>query len=341
MNLGATLVRPPSVATPARRRGHAPTWVKPTLAIFCLVQIVLLGSMRATSGLAHLRAIQSMADPSPLTAAAACVEGTAAVDDFWPAVPLLGMGRLLPFGTARAWGQLPLLVDVARGTCPAIRLYATIAPAPDRSIADGATADLLASIRHNESELAAANAQLASAWRELDGVDLSALSADARLARVAGAIATARQQQADVSDALALATPERLETLLGGRGPRAMVLRLLDGTADAQAYAVLRDGQVETIQVGQPSAAVAVLVAVDSAGLNDLVSTIPHAEVPAGASDGSVASAVLAGLARAPFGDQDDVASALRRSADDHHAWMWFEDPALRAMATRHGWVLE
>ena len=44
-------------------------------------------------------------------------------------------------------------------------------------------------------------------------------------------------------------------------------------------------------------------------------------------------------IVRMPLLDEERVMSAIKHSAEDQHAWLWFEDPALQALAARRGWV--
>src|SRR5205823_7807991 len=192
LSLGTTLVPQPRVQPPARQPRVPPKATLTLIALCCVVELGVLGYARTMSGLAHLHAIQSVSEPSAWGVAAACTEGVAALDDFWPALPLLNVGRVIPLASAHAWGQVPLIVDVARDTCPAVQLYASITPWPDRSIEDGVAADLLDNVRLEQSQLTVASAQLSHAWSQLDGFDLQALSADSRLARVARVLGAAR-----------------------------------------------------------------------------------------------------------------------------------------------------
>lgn len=317
--------------------------------MFCVVELGVLSYARTMSGLAHVRAVTDMyaaTELSAATSAAACTEGMAAIDDFGPALPLLNLGRLMPLATARAWGQVPRLVDAAREACPPLKLYASLAPWPERSIQAGATADLLTDIRNERSRLEAGRAQLADAWSTLGSLDLQALAADPRLARIARAISTAREQQADVADALTLASPAHMETLLGGDGPRSIVLSVISGDAgDAvgQAYAVIQDGRVVRVDIGTPSVSPEAVISLDHAGLASVEGKLSHLQLPDGASASASAAeqarAVLDEVVRVPLSSDEAVLSALRHSADVHQAWLWFEDPALQELASRRGWV--
>jgi hypothetical protein len=315
-----------------------PAWALVSVVAFCALELTLLAYTRTVSGVGHLHAVQdvSVEDISAGTAAAVCTEGLAAVDDFWPAVPLLNVGRILPVSSAHAWGQVPLLVDVARQTCPSVQLYATVAPSLDRSLKDGVAADLLSGVRGNEPQLLAASQQVASAWSQLESVDVSALSGDARLARAGRAIESLRQQQADISDAFALLTPQTLESVLGGGGPRALVLNVVDS---ARSYLVMDQGKVVTIGIGEPRAPTVGIVWVDQAGLASLRATLTRAVIPDQAHDSVIAEALLLQVVQQPLIDNEAVAADLKHAADDHHAWFWFDDPRLQELVTRRGWV--
>ncbi len=208
---------PASGETPSRLpvRVRVPAWARLTLAVFLAVELTLLLALRIASGLADAHAVEEIGtDLTAGTASAACTEGLAAVDDLWPAVPLLNIARLLPSPTARAWGQVPGLVEVARQACPAVQAYASIAPTLDRSLQDGVAADVLKSVRRDQAQLDQANQQLAAAWPQVDQLDIAALSSDPRLERVARLVERTRAQKEDVSDGLALLAPPRLEALL-------------------------------------------------------------------------------------------------------------------------------
>ncbi|HEY1298414.1 MAG TPA: hypothetical protein VGJ60_35475, partial [Chloroflexota bacterium] len=198
-------------------------WAK-SLIVFCVVEMGLLVSLRTASGVGHLHAIQALNDTSAATVASTCSEASAAIEDFWPFVDVLSVGRQVPFPIAQAWGQVPVVVDAAHDGCPSVAAYASIVPAPERSIQDGAAADMLANTRRQQSELGMANTELHEAWSNLQRVDPGALNGDARLARLARAVGVARDQQADVADALSFATPDRLQAFLGGNSPRSIVL---------------------------------------------------------------------------------------------------------------------
>jgi hypothetical protein len=126
-----------------------PLWAKASLIVFCVVEIGLLVSLRTISGLAHVHAVQGISDTSAATLASACSETVAAIDDFWPAIDVLSVGRSVPIGAVRAWGQVPILVGVAHDACPAVATYASVVPAPERSIDNGAAADTLADVRRH------------------------------------------------------------------------------------------------------------------------------------------------------------------------------------------------
>jgi hypothetical protein len=311
-----------------------PRWATLTLAAFCLAEVVLLGYARTTSGLAHLRAAQELTQPSAGGAAAACAEANAALGDFSPLLPLLNVGRVLPFPAARAWGEVPRLAEALGNACQSIEVYAEIAPWPDASIDQGAAVDLLADVRRQRSRLVTAGEQVARAWSLVDSVDATVLAAEPRLERVARLLSTARAQQADVSDALALAAPDRIETLFGGRGPRALVLALADG----QAFAVIEEGRIVSIDVGEPTVSPIGVISVDRAGLGPLVAAVGVANASQMA-DGSAARLLLQQIVQLRISDNARVAAALKQSAELHQAWVWFEDPALLALARRRGWV--
>src|SRR5262249_31058086 len=74
----------------------APAWDRTSLILFCVVELALLVTLRTTSGLAHLHAVQDASDQSAATVAARCSETVAAIDDFWPFVGLLRVGSTLP-----------------------------------------------------------------------------------------------------------------------------------------------------------------------------------------------------------------------------------------------------
>jgi hypothetical protein len=302
--------------------------------------VTVLAVTRTASGLSHLHTVQeiNLGDLSAGTAAAACTEGLAGVDDLWPVVPLLNVGRIVPLANAQAWGQVPLLVEVARKTCPSVELYAQVAPSLDRSLDNGVAADLLEDVRRDQPRLAAASAELANAFQQLEALDANALSAstDARLARVGRAVTSLRQQQADVSEALALTSPETWEHLLGGSGPRSIVLNLADSS---QAYMVLDEGKLVRVGLDTSDIPPVAIVTVDQTGFADLRASVPHAVIPDGAADDVVAESLLASIVHTPLIDNENVAAVLKHAADDHHAWFWFEDPRLQELIARRGWV--
>jgi hypothetical protein len=278
-------------------------------------------------------------DTSAATLAAACSEASAAVDDFWPFVDFLSAGRLLPLPIARAWGQVPLVVDAAHDSCPSVETYASVVPAPQRSIQDGAAADMLANVQRERGQLTSANAQLRDAWSELQAVDLGALNREPRLARLARAVGLARDRQADVADTLAFTAPDRLEALLGGSRPRSIVLSVIDEAPGTQAYLVLDQGRVVAVGVGEPPASPSAIVSVNQAGLQSLQSVLSHASISSGASGAEVAAALLTEFARVPFADEQNAATVLQRAAEDHTAWLWFDDSSMQAMVARRGWI--
>jgi hypothetical protein len=198
---------------------------------------------------------------------------------------------------------------------------------------------VLSNVRHQQDELATAHAQLERAWGELASMDLGALAGDSRLARFARVMGLARDQQTDVSDALAFIAPEHLETFLGGNAPRSIVLSVVDDPPQTQGYAVLDQGRVAVVEVGEPSAAPAAIISVNQAGLKSLQGVLSHAQIAPGSPDADVARALLVEFARLPFADEQTVVAVLKHAADDHNAWLWFDDPSLQAVVTRRGWV--
>jgi hypothetical protein len=316
-----------------------PAWPRASLVAFCIFEIVVVVTLRTFSGLAHLHTVQDVTDLSAATVAATCSETVAAIDDFWPAVDLLSVGRIVPVPIAEAWGQVPRLVGIAHDSCPSVAAYAEIVPAPQRSIQDGAAADTLSAIEQQRGKLNAANAQLEAAWTELQSVDPEALALDPRLARAARALGLIRDQQADGADALTFLAPDRLETFLGGDAPTAIVLNVAGEAPSAQAYAVLDRGRVVAADVGQPTASPAAIISVNQAGLSSLEGTLSHAEIPPGASDAETARALLVEFAQLPFADEQNAVAALRHAAEDHDAWLWFDDPSLQAVVARRGWA--
>jgi hypothetical protein len=70
-----------------------------------------------------------------------------------------------------------------------------------------------------------------------------------------------------------------------------------------------------------------------------LRATLTHVETPAGAPGDVVSQAMLAQLVRQSLNDDTNVLSVIRHSADDHHAWLWFDDPTLQELAMRRGWI--
>ena len=321
------------------RAGKTPAWVRLNVAAFGALLLLLVAYLRAVSGLGHFHAVQGVSDLSPSVAAAACEEGLAAVDDFWPVVPLLGIGRLLPVGSARAWGQVPLVADVAREACPAVQLYATIAPWPDTSLADGVAADLLADVRRQRVRIVASNGQLTRAWQSLGGVDTAAMSADTRLARVGRLIVAARAQSADVADVLALTTPEHIEALLGGQGSRSIVFEVVHADTSTRAYAVLDDGRVREVMTGDPAAPPSLSIGVNDAALADVLAKLKNLRLAPGMDATEVPRAILNELVHRPLADVHEVGEVLKKDADQHQAWFASTDPALQSLIARHGWV--
>jgi hypothetical protein len=316
--------------------------VKLSLVAFCLAELVLLGYGRAASTLAHARAAQTVVPVNAGSAAALCAEANAAVAESWPAVPLLNAAGLVPLATTRAWGQVPPMAEALHRACQAVDVYANIVPSADASIDDGVAADLLTEVRAQRAQIAFAGQQLTQAWSLLDTIDVAALAAEPRLARPTRLLTAAQAQQADVLDMLTVATPERIETLLGGLGPRALVLASADRGPDAQAFALIQEGRVVAIEAGQPAVQPVAVITLDDQGLTILLEAKEDAQLPGAdrsASFGSVAQELLHELTRARLAANLRVAAALKQSADQHHAWLSFEDPALQALAARRGWV--
>jgi hypothetical protein len=334
-----------------------PAWAIVSLSLFCVAELVLVEYGRISSAMAHLHAVQAVTPSTPDTAAAVCMEADAAMDDLWPALPLLNVGRVLPVAAAQAWAQLPRLAEAGRLACESAEVYANLAPWPDGSIEQGAAADLLSDVRSQRADLATAADALARAWTLLDSVDSTALAAEPRLERVARVVDSARAQQADIADALALAAPARLETLLGGQGPRSLVLAVVDTGGDAPAYALLQEGRVVAVDVGQPPVTAAGSILVDRIGLATLVDAVGAVTVPGlgsamaddppatlprdseGVASGALARTLLQKISQLRLSDDLRVVAALKKGAEAHHAWLAFEDPALQALAARRGWV--
>src|SRR5207302_3264756 len=103
----------------------------------------------------------------------------------------------------------------------------------------------------------------------------------------------AREQQADIANALTLTAPDHLEHLLGTAEPRSIVLSVVDGDASQQAYIVLQDGRLVRLDVGEPSAAPASVITVDHEGLANLVTKLTHLQLVTDTSDAFAARAVL------------------------------------------------
>jgi hypothetical protein len=307
--------------------------------VFCVLEAGLLVSLRTVSGLAHAHAAQSASDMSAATLRAACSETVAAVDNLWPGIDLLSVGRVVPIPTLQAWGQVPPLVGVVRETCPSVATYAGIVPAPEESIQEGSIADTLANVRRQHTELTAANAQLGRASGDLARVDANALANDARLSRVARILGLVREQQEDISDTLSAITPDRMEVLLGGDAPRSVVLEVVGDGPPAQAYATLDQGHVTAFDIGAPAAAPVAVVSLNQASLKDLRGLLSHAQIAPGASDAEAARALLVEFTRRPFVDEQNVMGVIKQAADEHNAWLWFDDASLQAVVARRGWV--
>src|SRR5262249_43529437 len=149
-------------------------------------------------------------------------------------------------------------------------------------------------VRQQRAQLDVAAANLSRAWTLLDGIDVSVLGADPRLERVARILATARAEQADIADALALAAPERGEALLGGHGARAVVLRVSGPTPSSQAYAVVDEGRLARVDVDQPPAPPIAMLVVDPATLVELQAAMPVAGSMNASTAADIARAILA-----------------------------------------------
>src|SRR5438309_3459860 len=152
---------PPAPRT--SRVWRLPGWAKLTLLAFCVAELTLFGYARSTSGLAHLHAVQGVSEPAPSVVTAACIEAEAAFGDFWPGLPLLNVGTIVPVPVFRGWGQVPRLTDAVSEACPAMAIYASIAPWPERSIQQGVAADLLSEMRGERDRLVSARELLARA----------------------------------------------------------------------------------------------------------------------------------------------------------------------------------
>jgi len=307
--------------------------------VFCVVEVGLLVSLRTVSGLAHAHAAQSTSDMSAATVSAACSETVSAVDDFWPGIDLLSIARVVPIPAIQAWGQVPPLVGVVRGACPSVATYAGIVPAPQQAIQQGSIADALVNVRRQRSELESANAQLERAVSDLMRVDANALANDARLSRVARILGLVREQREDISDTLSAIEPEHLEILLGGTAPRSVVLEVIGDGPPAQAYATLDQGRVTNFAVGAPPTGPVAIVSVNQNGLKNLRAALSHSQIAPGASDAEAAAALLVEFTRRPFVDEQNVVGVLKQAADEHNAWLWFDDASLQAVVARRGWV--
>jgi len=331
-----------------------------SLAAFCGLELALLTYTRFSSATAHLHAAQNLALSSPWSAAeaaAGCIEARAALDALAPLLLPLNAGRLLPVSTARAWGEVPRLAEAAQVACRSVEAYAGVLPWRESSIEQGAAADALAELRNQRQRLGEANSHLAQARSLLDSVDLAALSAEPRLERAAQALTVLRAQQADVSDALALAAPDRAETLLGGHGPLALVLEVRDGNTVGQAHFVLDQGRLLALAVGAPAVPVESVVTVDRLGLSTILAAVGSVPVPelggrVSATDiddvllrapdsasAAIARAILQEITQKNLANDVPAVAALKKSVEQHQAWLWFADPALQAIVIRHGWA--
>jgi len=341
-----------------QRLGRPPRWVVPCLAAFCAIELIFVGYARTTSTLAHLRALQGIsATSSAGEAAAACAEADAALAELAPVLLALNAGRGMPFPSARAWGQVPRLAEAAQLACRSVRVYARVAPWPVATLDQGAAVDVLTDVRAKRQLLDMANADLAEASSLLAAIDPATLTAEPRLERGARALSGLRAQQPDVADALALATPERAESLLGGRGAVAWVLAVQNGDELSQAYVLLDGGHVVAVDVGPSSAPAAVVLTTDRLGLSKLLVAVGDVQIAGLASRvgadqladalqhsppgtaAAIAQAVLLKITHKQLADDVPALSAVKQGAEQHHMWLRFADPALQALVARHDWA--
>ncbi len=320
--------------------------------------LVFAGYARATSVMAHVHALQGIsASSSAGEAAAACAEVDAAIVELAPLLFPLRAGRLVPLPTARAWGEVPRLVEAAQAACRSVQVYARVAPWPEATLAEGAAYETLTDIRRDRQLLSVAAGDLTQAWSLLAGVNLEALSAEPRLERPALAVSRLRTQEADVLDVLALATPQHAEPLLGGNGPVAVVLQVTEGGDTTQAYVVVEEGRAVATEVGAPPAPAAVTLTLDAIVLSKILTAVGDVPVPelgqrVAAEDldgvlkqsprgtaGAIARAVLVKLIEKKLADTVPALSALKQGADQHRVWLRFADPGLQALVVRHGWA--
>jgi hypothetical protein len=108
--------------------------------------------------------------------------------------------------------------------------------------------------------------------------------------------------------------------------------------ADGRAYAVFQEGRVVSIDVGQPAVPPMAVISVDRDGLPTLLGALTGLSQPE-MGDTAAARAVLQQIVQLRLSDDLRVAAALKKSAEQHQAWFWFDDPALLALVTRRGWV--
>jgi hypothetical protein len=231
-----------------------------------------------------------------------------------------------------------------------------VAPWRDGSLEKGVAVDVLTDMRRQRQQLTLAVAELAQAASLLDTIDLDALSAEPRLERAARIVRGLRAQRADVAEALALATPERAEGLLGGRGTVAWVLEVRDGGDISQAHVLLKDGSVVAVEVGAPTAPAGVVVSVDRPGLSTIlaaVGSVPVPEIggrvsaidfddarqPSPASTGAIARAILLEITQKTLSSDLPALSAVKKSVEQRQASLWFEDAALQSLVILHGWA--
>jgi hypothetical protein len=340
------------------RLRRPPAWVMLSIAAFCVIELVLVGYARATSVAAHLHAVRSLTpSSSPGEAASTCAEADAALTDLGPALLLLNLARIMPFPTARAWGEVPRLAEAAQIACRSIEVWVSVAPWRDGSLEKGVAVDVVTDMRRQRQQLTLAVAELAQAASLLDTIDLDALSAEPRLERAARIVRGLRAQRADVAEALALATPERAEGLLGGRGTVAWVLEVRDGGDISEAHVLLKDGSVIAVEVGAPTAPAGVVVSVDRPGLSTILAAVGSVPVPEiggrvsaidfddalqrspPASTGAIARAILLEITQKTLSSDLPALSAVKKSVEQRQASLWFEDAALQSLVIQHGWA--
>ncbi|MCA1647479.1 MAG: hypothetical protein LC797_19145 [Chloroflexi bacterium] len=332
--------------------------IKVTAALFCAVELVLFGYARTASAAGHVHALHALTpSSSPGEAAAVCAEADAALGDAAPVLLLLNGARIVPIPAVRAWGEVPRFAEAAQIACRSVGVYVSVAPWRDASLEQGAAADVLIDVRQQRQQLTAAVSDLAHAWSVLDTVDLPALSAEPRLERAARALSELRARRADISTALALATPERAETLLGGHGALAMMLEVQEGSVVGRAHAVVDEGRVLAVDVGPPPMPAGVVITVDRVGLSRMLGAVGRVPVPElgsrvsaselddvlqhapEGSSSAVARAILQEITQKKLANDVAAVAALKESVEQHRAWLWFADPALQALAVEQGWA--